>query len=573
MLESLSISNFALIEQVTLHLSSGLTMITGETGSGKSTLIGALKLIRGDRAQASQIRTGKDRSKIEAIFNIEGDQRVLAHLKKLGIKETKRLKIVRILKRKGRNLIQVNGNPIGSSDLQALMSEMIEISAQNEAQHLRQASAHLDILDQAGRFEKIRQSIEQTYEHLTQIDYEIAHAHATQDLQHQQEDFLKYQLQELQEARLTDALEDERLKQEALRLKYAQKLKENAVRAEAVLYSLPNSAIEQLNEAIHAFNHLVEVDTQLSPLLDDLHTALALTEEVARSASDYANDLESQPHRLEEIEERLDLLSNLKKKHNGSLAQVIEKMRYIELELQSFESLEERLLLLKEQRRVIGQSLLTQAQALSEARRRFSPTLCKSIERELKDLGMPKARLEMEFEPTLPSQGCQIEDHYVGPRGLERANLLISANPGEPLLPIQVAASGGEISRIILAIKRVIADQDPVNTYVFDEVDSGVGGPTAEALGLKLLLVSKKRQVFCITHLPQVAAIGNQHILVSKHVKGDRTRSVVKVLNHQQRVEELSRMLGGARITQTTRANAEELLSIADSFSQESRST
>ena len=191
MLESLSISNFALIEHVSLKFSAGLTMITGETGSGKSTLIGALKLIRGGRAQANQIRTGKDQSKIEAVFNIGRDRRILTHLKELGIKETSRLKVVRILKRKGRNSIRINGYSVSVNDLQMLMSELIEVSGQNEAHHLRQASAHLDILDQAGRFQESRRTIETTYEHLVKIDQEIAHGHASQNHQRQQEDFLK----------------------------------------------------------------------------------------------------------------------------------------------------------------------------------------------------------------------------------------------------------------------------------------------------------------------------------------------------------------------------------------------
>ena len=253
----------------------------------------------------------------------------------------------------------------------------------------------------------------------------------------------------------------------------------------------------------------------------------------------------------------------MEKKHRGTLAEVIMRREEISRELLSFESLEERIRILNEQRRVVGQSLLSQAQALSEARRRFAPTLCEAIGRELHDLGMLKAKLQVEFISTQSSQGSLVGDVVVGARGLERANLLISANPGEPLLPVQSAASGGEISRITLAIKRVIADLDPVSVYIFDEVDSGVGGPTAEALGMKLKHVSRSRQVLCITHSPQVAGIGDQHLFVSKQVRGERTRSVIKRLSHHQRIEEISRMLGGKRITDRTRANAEELLRLS----------
>jgi DNA repair protein RecN (Recombination protein N) len=254
------------------------------------------------------------------------------------------------------------------------------------------------------------------------------------------------------------------------------------------------------------------------------------------------------------------LLNTLKTKHKGTLAEVIARQREIERELNSFESLEERLRVLQEQREALGQSLALQAHALGEARRAFAPKLCRSIEAELSDLGMPKARLKVEFSPNSSGQGCEVNGQVIGPRGAERAMILISANPGEPLLPVQSAASGGELSRITLAIKRVIADLDPVSVYVFDEMDSGVGGPTAEAVGLKLRHISRTRQVLCITHSPQVAGLGDQHLFVCKQVKGERTRSVVRDLKHEQRVEEISRMLGGARITDRTRANAEELL-------------
>jgi len=561
MLESISVQNFALIDQLKVKVSSGLTVITGETGAGKSTLLQALGLIGGSRALASMIRTGAELAKVEATFTLSDKLRVEEQLRALGIRQSKRLTVTRTIRRKGRkNATLINGTSVSVAALHELMSELLEISGQHDAHSLRQSSMHLTLLDQAAGLEATRRTLEATYQQLSQVESEIAEARSAQRGQAEREDFLRYHLKELQEARLGDPHEDERLKHDSIRLRNGERLRQQAFSVDAHLYSQPSAAFERLSSATQALQRLVEVDDSLSPLLDDLETALAITEEVARSAASYARSLSSDAEGLEELEDRLDLLNTLKKKHKGTLAEVIDRQREIERELRGFESLEGRMQVLSEQREALGRSLASQAQALGEARRAFAPSLCRSIELELADLGMPKAQLKVEFSPNSSGQGCEVEGEVIGPRGAERAVILISANPGEPLMPMQSAASGGELSRITLAIKRVIADLDPVSVYIFDEMDSGVGGPTAEAVGLKLRHISRTRQVFCITHSPQVAGIGDQHLFVSKQVKGDRTRSVIRSLSHEQRIEEISRMLGGAKITDKTRANAQELL-------------
>ncbi len=570
MLESILIQNFALIDTLRIRIAAGLTVITGETGAGKSTFLKALSLIGGGRAHASLIRTGTNEAKVEANFTLKQDEALKSLLRSLGVKDSKKLTVTRTLKRRSgktsgsKNSSQINGVNVSVTDLQRVMSSILEISGQDDAHHLKQASTHLNLIDQAASLGDSRQLLESSYQQLVQIDEELSLSFERQQSQADREDFLSFQLNELKEAHLEDPLEDEHLEQKIIQLRNAARLREDAYSIDRLLYGQQGSAVEQLNSALSALERLLEVDSTLKASYDDLQTALAITEDIARNASSYARGLSDDTSGLSDLEDRLDLLKTLKKKHRGSLAEVIARRDEIARELLSFESLDERIRVLSEQRRVIGQSLLSQAKALSEARRRFAPTLCRSIERELSDLGMPKAKLEVEFIAQQANQGCEIDEVIVGPRGLERANLLISANPGEPLLPVQSAASGGEISRITLAIKRVIADLDPVSVYIFDEVDSGVGGPTAEALGLKLKHVSRSRQVLCITHLPQVAGIGDQHLFVSKQVKGDRTRSMIKTLSMDQRIEEVSRMLGGKRITDRTRANAEELLGLTN---------
>ena len=568
MLESISIQNFALIDMLRIKIQSGLTVITGETGAGKSTFLKALHLISGGRAHSNLIRTGTDEAKVEATFILKGDEQFRMSLRSLGIRDSKKLTITRVLRRSvsggsrsRKNTALINGVSVSIATLHKLMTQLIEISGQDDAHHLRQASTHLTLVDQAAGLGQSQQLLSNTYQQLTQLDEALRSAEDTQKGQVEREDFLSFQLNELQDAQLDDPLEDEHLQQRIAQLKHAGKLKQNAFLVDRLLYGQQGAAVELLNQALNTMEQLLEFDDTLRPSYDDLQTALAITEDIAREASSYARGLSDDSSGLAPLEDRLDLLKGLKQKHRCDLSGLLTRRDDIARELQSFESLEERIRALKEQRRVIGQSLLSQAQALSQARQRFAPTLCEAIERELRDLGMPKAKLQVEWIEV--TQGSEVDQTLVGPRGLERANLMISANPGEPLLPVQSAASGGEISRITLAIKRVIADLDPVNVYVFDEVDSGVGGPTAEALGLKLKHVSRSRQVLCITHLPQVAGIGDQHLFVSKQVRGERTRSVIKTLTREQRIEEISRMLGGKRITDRTRANAEELLGLA----------
>ncbi len=560
MLETLRIQNFALIENLTLKVKPGLTVITGETGSGKSTLISALRLIQGERAHASMIRTGADLAQIEATFDLSQERGNKEIFKKFLSKDQKKLKICRVLQRDGKNQILINQLKASAQDLSSIMDSLLEVSGQHEHHSLRFAANHLEIVDQAGGLEGFREEVEKSYHQLSTIDEKISLCLQTQETRSQKQDFLQYQFDELKNAKLEDPNEDEKIQLELIKLKNAEKLKSNVQKIDQALYSGSSSALEKLNQAYQSLQALSQIDQALTPLLDDLNTALALTEDISRTVSQYVKHISSDPQYLQIQEDRLALLKDLKRKYGGSLVNVIEQKRKIQLELENYEGLGDQLLRLKEQRIIVAQSLKRQAEILTKARENAGKTLCHAIERELKDLGMTEAKLEVQFESVV--QGCLVDGVLIGPKGLERISLAISANQGEPLMPLNKVASGGELSRITLAIKRVIASQDPVFTYIFDEVDSGVGGPTAEALGRKLRLVSVQRQVLCITHLPQIAAMGDQHLFVCKQMSKDRTVSLVKNLKYEERVEELSRMLGGTKITNTTRANAVELLTL-----------
>jgi DNA repair protein RecN (Recombination protein N) len=560
MLETLRIQNFALIENLTLKVKSGLTVITGETGSGKSTLINALRLIQGERANGAMIRTGAEQAQIEATFDLSQERLLRDQIKKYMLKDSKKLRISRILQRSGKNQVFINEIKSNTQELNELMTAILEVSGQHEHHNLRRSANHLDIVDQAGKLEDFRDEVEKSYLQLSAIDEKIENCLKHEETRAQKEDFLQFQFEELKKANIQDINEDEKLQLELIKLKNAEKLKQNAQKIDQFLYTGSNSAMERLTQALQALQALSSIDQSLTPYLNDLNSAFAITEDVGRTVNQYVKSLSSDPQYLQQQEDRLALLRDLKRKYGGTLGHVLEQKRKIQLELENYENLGDMLIRLREQREIVAKSLKDQAEILSKARQHAAKQLCASIERELKDLGMNQARLEVQFEPV--NQGCLVNELWIGPRGLERASLAISANTGEPLMPLQKVASGGELSRITLAIKRVIAAQDPVVTYVFDEVDSGVGGPTAEALGRKLMAVSTQRQVLCITHLPQIAAMGHQHLSVSKQVSKDRTFSTVKQLKEEERIEEISRMLGGTRITDTARANALELLTM-----------
>ncbi|MCA9525063.1 MAG: DNA repair protein RecN, partial [Myxococcales bacterium] len=412
------------------------------------------------------------------------------------------------------------------------------------------------LLDRVGGVE--RDGVEAAYRAVAAIDARIAEVDARRRQRAEREDFLRYQLKELQDARLEDPDEEETLEQEARRLRNSEKLRQAAGTAEDELQQADNAAIDRLGRALRAVERLVDVDASLRPMLEELRQAQVLIEDAAHSLGIYRRELHAEPRRLEQIESRLAVFSRLRRKHGATLPEVIARKEALEAELAEIEGADDALDRLRLERMAAGKTLLELARAVSTARRAAARTFTAAVEAELADLAMGAARLAMTFGEV--AGGVTVEGHPIGARGMDRVELLLSANPGEAPAPLGRIASGGELSRLMLAVKRVIAAADPVGTYIFDEVDTGVGGATAEAIGRKLKAVSQARQAICITHLPQIAALGDHHLHVEKHVEGERTFSRVVPLDADARVEELARMLGGARITETTRANAAELL-------------
>lgn len=558
MLQTLSIRDFAIIDAVDLELGAGLTVITGETGAGKSILINALHLLLGGRANTEVVRAGADNAQVEALFDVSAHEGVRARLVDAGMEAGDQLVVRRVVAASGRHRVYVNGALATVQTLAQLTGGLVDISGQHEHYSLLRTDAHLDLLDRVAGLGAARDAVAEAHQAVAALDARMAEIHARQRDRGEREAFLRFQLSELEAAGLDDPAEEDELELECRRLRNAERLRETAEGASRELYEANGAAVERLERAARSVAELAELDPELAAVAEDLNTAHALAEDAAHTVRRYARGVSADPDHLAEIEERLALFSRLRRKYGATLADVIAHKSSLESELADLGGGEDQLAELSAARAGAAATLLAAADKLTAARRAGAARLAETVHAELADLGMDGAILEVALTPL--ASGVEVEGRFVGPRGADRVEFLLSANPGSPPQPLARIASGGELSRFMLAVKRAIAARDPVSTYIFDEVDTGVGGPTADAIGRKLRAVSASRQAICITHLPQIAAFGAHHLHVSKTTDGGRTSSRVDVLDDAARIEELARMLGGARITAATRAHAQEML-------------
>lgn len=553
MIERLYIKNFALIEELTLDLSENFNILTGETGTGKSIVVDAVSLLLGGRGQSELIRTGADRAVVEGVFRFPSDSQVFQLLSDLGIEnEEEGIILTREISVGGRNTCRINGRTLTLGLYRTIGLALVDIHGQHDHQSLLQSDKHLQILDQFGGNGQVilNREVKAQFEHWYSAKKELEELLNREKDRLQRMDFITYQLKEIEGAKFKIG-ELEELVRESNLLSNAEKISTNLNTAYQQIFGGERgiSAYDLLSKAILSLNEVKKYDDEINKKINELEPVLYVLEEMGTDLRYYLEGLEFSPSRLEEVERRLQTLKDLCKKYGPSPEDVLEYRKKIKEELDYWERSTERAGELESLVGTKQQEYQKRAEALSQQRRKLAGILEERVMTELMELAMPNTRFAVQFK------ACE-----AGPRGVEQVEFLISPNPGEPLLPVTKIASGGELSRIMLAIKTILAGLDGIDTMIFDEIDSGIGGKAAQKVAEKLEKISEKQQVICVTHSPLIAALADHHLLLEKDVRDGRTKTVIKYLSSEERVEELARMLGGELQTSELKQHALKIL-------------
>ncbi|MFZ1200929.1 MAG: DNA repair protein RecN [Desulfobacterales bacterium] len=563
MLRELSIHNFAIIGDLRIRFAPGLTILSGETGAGKSILIMAVNLLLGSRASAAMVRSGCEFAELEALFDVAPQSETARMLEAAGYASTEGLLIRRVLSRIDTNRLYVNGRLATMQLLGAITENLAGISGQHAHQSLLREDQHLLILDQFGKLLPLRQAVSDTYHAVLPLIEKIERLHTTKEQRARQVEFLRFQRAEIDSAGLLEA-EDTHLEQERQRLKHSALLFQTVNQAVDEIYSSHGSVADRLTEVRKNIEKAERIDSTLAAGVGHLSQIDFLIEELVDHLRGYLNTIEMDEGRLETVEKRLDLVNKLKRKYGGSIEDINAHREAVARELAEVENVDEQISLANKQ--LAGQHghLAELALNLSRQRQETAAKLAQAVEAELKNLKMAQTRFRIELQAVPSSEKTsaflRIDGMQVFESGLDRAVFKISPNIGEELKSLTAIASGGELSRLVLALKSILATTDAVETLIFDEVDAGIGGGTADVVGQKLRDLSTHHQVICITHLPQIAKFGAHHFSISKRIVKGRTLTAIQELDETGRVEELARMLGGAAVTPTALNHARELL-------------
>jgi DNA repair protein RecN (Recombination protein N) len=573
MLLELSITNYALIEDLALELAPGLCVLTGETGAGKSIIIGALSAALGERVSVEVVRGGADEARIEAIFEVAGDVRVLEALADAGIEpeEDGQLVLARSVGANGRSRSWINGRPAALSVLRRVGDQLVDIHGQHEHQALIREETHVNFLDGYGGEGHLQlwKAYWHAYQQVQQTRRELEGLRLDEREKAQRLDLLRFQVGEIDEAKLS-AEEERELTAERRRLANAEKLHALAASARGYLAADESEALgarEGLAAAQQDVAQLAALDDDLKPLQEQLTGAVAVVDEAARELAAYLARVEFNPERLEQVEARLNEYARLKRKYGDTVADVLALRDRAAAQLDAIQTSEQRLRELEqqlaEQQRRAGEA----GEALSAARRTLAAKLQRAVVAELRTLGMPKARFVVQVERTPDPEGLPAADGSVvaaTETGLDQVRFLFSANPGEEPRPLAKVASGGELSRVMLVFKSICSRAGEIPTLIFDEIDAGIGADTGLVVGQRLAQVSRRAQVLCVTHLPQIARMADLHLRVDKRQARGRTVISVQALQGEARVSEIARMLGGTQAAASAADHALQLLASAE---------
>lgn len=566
MLLELKINNFILIEDLKLKFDKGLNILTGETGTGKSILIDALSGVLGEKMTTDMIRSGNERAILEAVFDISSLPQVRSILDESGIDYDNNILLQRReLYSSGKGRCFANGTQIPIAKLKDISEYLIDIHGQNEHQSIVKVARHRELLDSFGGLEDKVRVINIYYNQLNNLQERIDSFKIDEKEKARRIEYLNFAIKEIETAKLIQG-EEQTLETESSILSNAEKLFEEINNSSGLLKS-DGGIIQNLKKVERSLTSVSEYDPGISGSLDSVREALYSLEDVTSFLREYENNIDFSPQRINEVEARLSLISSLKKKYGNSIDEILDFFKKSKEELKTISSSDEEIeRLMTEYKSAIKETKLA-AFDLSDSRKTAAKILEEKVMSELKDLGMEGTKFRISIQRDFSPEGKIEKDnktYMLYPHGLDRIEFLISANEGEDLKQLKKVASGGEMSRIMLALKKVILSADIVDTLIFDEVDAGIGGKTAEIVGRKLKSLAKDRQVLLITHLAQIAAMSDNHYTVLKEKIKERTTTIVKNLSKPEKIKEIARMLAGEKITEISIKHAQEMVAYAE---------
>lgn len=555
MLQELSVKNFAIISSLQLEFQMGMTVLTGETGAGKSIIIDAMGLLTGGRGSSDYIRQGANKCTLEGLFSMPKSQELKQLLEELGIEtEEDSLVIQRDISASGKNVCRVNGRIVNITNLKRIGEYLVDIHGQNEHQELMQSERHIDMLDEFGgkKLLAVKEKYTRAYQEYRALEAKVRKRQKNEKEFAQRMDMLHFQSDEIASAQLV-AGEEEQLLEERNKLNNFQKIADALTISYAALNGEDDSSLDKIGTSMNELASIESLDSEYKTLSDTVQNAYYLLQEASGDLSRLIDGLELDEGRLNEVENRLELIRQMKRKYGDSIETILSYYEEITKELAEADFLEggtgDLEALLAEKQQAAHQQALT----LRKERKRLAKELEQQILTELKELYLERTEFEVRFT----------ELEHLQENGLDGVEFYITTNPGEPLKPLVRVASGGELSRVMLSMKTIFSQTQGITSIVFDEVDTGVSGRVAQAIADKIYQISENSQVLCITHLPQVAAVADEHYFIEKEIVAGRTETSVRILSEKERVNEIARMLAGSEITKLTIEHAQELLAMA----------
>lgn len=547
MICELFIQNIAVIEKLRIDFKSGMSVLTGETGAGKSIIIDSINMILGNKADKSLIRHGEDKALVSAVFDVS--EKIQKELVEYEIEcEEDKLYISRSISAEGKNVCRINGMPSPLSVLREIAPKLINIHGQHDNQALLSPSKHIGFLDSYADNSELLEEYKVLYSELKDAKKQLSELLCDDDERLRRADLLEYQVKEIEGAELKPGEEEELLEQRGI-ISNAEKINNGVMQAKEALYSGEESAYNSLHNAVSALEKITGIDERIDKAHETLSDMLYSVQDISYEIADFAEGVEYNEQALDEIEERLDVYSKLKRKYGSNYEEIMKFYENAREELSKLQNIDENIEIYKEKIEKITEEISACGEKLTKVRLKASKTLQERIEKALSELNMEQARFKVDVQKT--------EDFT--PDGCDSVEFLISANAGDIEKPLVKIASGGELSRVMLAIKSILAECDEVETLIFDEIDTGVSGSAAQKIADKLSEISNFRQVICITHLPQLASGADNHFYIEKNTEDGKTKTSVRLLDDEERVLEVARITGG-ELTEISKEHARELI-------------